>query len=855
MESDHPQHPYGLSVGVLSQAQRASPGRASMDHTSEQHSMRDSFARVALSIQLALLLGGPTAAVAQQRVIRDFDLGWKFHLGDVVGGQHPALDDSRWRSLDLPHDWSIEGEFSASNPAGPGGGALPGGVGWYRKTFTVAPRDSSRLVFVEFDGVYRNSEVWINGHSVGKRPYGYSSFSYGLTPYLHYGAARNIIAVRADNSQQPNSRWYSGSGIYRHTRLVTTGRVHVDHWGTYITTPSVSTNSAHVVLRTTLRNEAPNDTSVVVRTTFYDPAGRAVASTSSTHQVPHDTMVEVTQEVNVRRPALWSIEHRSMYRAVTRLACGPRHVSCDDYQTPFGIRRFAFRADSGFFLNGRHVKIRGVCLHHDLGALGSAVNERALERQLEIMQAMGVNAIRTSHNPPAPELLDLADRMGFIVMDEAFDMWRKQKTEFDYHLDFPEWHERDLSDMVRRDRNHPSVFIWSIGNEVMEQWTNGDSTAAPIARELAGIIRRLDPTRPITSASNNGSTENPVLQSGALDLLGHNYHHEAWADFPKQFPGQKFIITEAMSAYNSRGYYEQPSDSVAVYFTPYDTIHGQKPNKNHRISSYDNRRASWGSLHEESLRLFEKYPFLSGIFVWSGIDYLGEPTPYEWPARSSYFGIVDLAGFPKDPYYLYQSEWTTRPMLHVFPHWNWTRGDTIDVWAYTNADDVELFLNNVSLGVKRKENGVRHLVWRVAYVPGVLRAVARKAGRPVLTQEVRTAGPAARVVLTPDRSTVSADGKDLSFVTVTVVDKDGNPVANAEPLVHLQLSGAATIAGVDNGDETNHERFQRDSVRLFAGKALVIVRASHNAGAATLSATSQELEPTAVRVRLRVPKQ
>jgi beta-galactosidase len=435
-------------------------------------------------------------------------------------------------------------------------------------------------------------------------------------------------------------------------------------------------------------------------------------------------------------------------------------------------------------------------------------------------------------------------------MDEAFDMWRKPKTEFDYHLDFPEWHERDLSDMVLRDRNHPSVFIWSIGNEVMEQWTNGDSTAAPIARELAGIIRHLDPTRPITSASNNGSTDNPLFHAGALDLLGHNYHHEAWPNFPKQFPGEKFIITEAMSAYNSRGYYEQPSDSVAVYFTPYDTTQGQKPNRDYRISSYDNRRASWGSLHEESLRLFERYPFLSGIFVWSGIDYIGEPTPYQWPARSSYFGIVDLAGFPKDPYYLYQSEWTTRPMLHILPHWNWTRGDTIDVWAYTNADDVELFLNGVSRGVHRKSGDVRHLVWRVPYSPGVLRAVARKKGRIVLTREVRTSGPPARVVLTPDRSTLRADARDLSFITVTVVDANGIPVPNAEPMVRLRLSGDATIAGVDNGDQTNHERFQRDSIRLFAGKALVIVRAARRAGAATLTAVSDKIKPASLRLEL-----
>src|SRR5437762_3349599 len=797
---------------------------------------------------LALLLA-PATAFAQRRVILDFDPDWKFHVGDVTGGEDVALNDSSWRTLDLPHDWSIEEAFSDRNPAGAGGGALPGGIGWYRKAFAVALRDSKRLVFVEFDGVYRNSEVWINGHYLGKRPYGYSSFSYELTPYVRYGAARNLIAVRVDNSKQPDSRWYSGSGIYRHTRLVMTGKVHVDHWGTYLTTPVASADSAHVSIRTTLRSAATEDRSVVLRTIIYDAAGREIASTSSAQQLLHDSVVDVAQELIVPRPTRWSLEQPYLYRAVTRVECGI--TLCDDYTTPFGIRSFVFRADSGFFLNGRHVKIRGVCLHHDLGSLGAAVNERALERQLQTMREMGVNAIRTSHNPPAPQLLDLADRMGFFVMDEAFDMWRKQKTAFDYHLDFPEWHERDLSDMVRRDRNHPSVFIWSIGNEVMEQWTNDDTTAIPIARELAGIVRRLDPTRPITSANNNGSPANPLFHAGALDLLGHNYHHEAWPNFPAQFPGEKFIITEAMSALNSRGVYEQPSDSVASYATPYVKDSGPQPNKDYRLSSYDDRKAFWGSLHEESLRLFERYPFLSGIFIWTGIDYLGEPTPYAWPARSSYFGVVDLAGFPKDPYYLYQSMWTTRPMLHVFPHWNWTARDSINVWAYTNGDEAELFLNGVSLGVKRKVDAVSHLMWRVSYAPGTLRAVARKGGQVMATQEVKTAGPPARVALAPDRSRLHADGNDLSFVTVNVLDRAGVAVPTADQVVRFRLRGDARIIGVDNGHQISHAPFQADRVRLFNGKALVIVRAGEQPGTVTLTAEGEGLEPAAVQITSR----
>src|SRR6266699_2484149 len=801
----------------------------------------------ALAAFLALLVA-PSPGAAQRRTL-DFDRGWRLHLGDLSGAEAPGFDDSGWRRLDLPHDWSIEGEFSDTNPAGVGGGALPGGVGWDRKTFPVAERGTSRLVFVEFDGVYRNSEVWINGHYLGKRPYGYSSFRYELTRQLHYGRASNVIAVRVDNSQQPNSRWYSGSGIYRHVRLVTTASVHIDHWGTYVTTPEVTAATARVTIRTTIRNASLADQPITLRTVLYDAAGKEVAAASAEARVPRDSVSEIVQDLVIRSPTLWTLDRPHLYRAMSRIACGA--TPCDDYDTPFGVRTFAFDPDRGFSLNGGHVKIRGVCLHHDLGALGAAVNTRALERQLELMRDMGVNAIRTSHNPPTPELLDLTDRMGFIVLDEAFDMWRKEKTKYDYHLDWDAWHVRDLSDMVRRDRNHPSVFMWSIGNEVMEQWTNGDSTAAPIARELAGIVRGLDPTRPITSANNNGSSGNPVLQSGALDLLGHNYHHEAWANFPTQFPGKKFIITEAMSALNSRGVYEQPSDSVASYATPYVKDSGPQPNKDYRLSSYDDRKAFWGSLHEESLRLFERYPFLSGMFIWQGIDYLGEPTPYEWPARSSYFGVVDLAGFPKDPYYLYQSVWTSRPMLHVFPHWNWAPGQTIDVWAYTNADEVELFLNGKSLGVKRKPEPVSHQMWRVAYTPGTVRAVARTGGRVVATQEVKTAGVPARVALAPDRGTIHADGNDLSFVTVTVEDSAGVPVPTGETLVRFRVAGDARIAGVDNGDQISHAPFKADRVRLFNGKALVMVRAGERRGTVTLTAEAEGLALATARVELR----
>jgi beta-galactosidase len=799
-----------------------------------------------------LVVGAAAAPLASQERSRvDFDRGWRFHLGDVAHGEAPTLDDSGWRVLDLPHDWSIEGEFSEKNPAGAGGGALPGGIGWYRKTFTLARTDSGRLAFIDFDGVYRNSEVWINGRYLGLRPYGYSSFQYELTPHLNYGSTPNVIAVRVDNSKQPNSRWYSGSGIYRNVWLVTTSRAHVDHWGTYVTTPQVTSSSARVHIRTTLRNQYADSRALTLRTSVVDAHGKVVAMTSSTIDTPGDSSVEVSQDLEVAGPALWSLDRPTLYRAISRVWYGVRLV--DEYETPFGIRSFTFDREKGFFLNGTHVKIRGVCLHHDLGALGAAFNTRAMERQLELMKAMGANAIRTSHNPPAPELLDLADRMGIIVMDEAFDMWKMEKTPFDYHLDWDEWHVRDLTDMVVRDRNHPSVFIWSIGNEVMEQWTDTVKSAAPIALELAGIVRRLDPTRPITNANNNGSSQNPVLLSGATDLDGHNYHHQAWANLPTQFPGHTFIITEAMSALNTRGTYEQPSDSVAAYETPYNKNSGPQPPSDGHVSSYDHRYAFWGSLHETSLKLFEKYDHLSGIFIWQGIDYLGEPTPYEWPARSSYFGIVDLAGFPKDPYYLYQSEWTTRPMLHVFPHWNWTPRDSIDVWAYTNGDEVELFLNGTSLGVRRKTEDMRHLVWRVAFAPGTLHGVARTGGRVIATSDVKTAGRPVRVNLEPDRRTIRSDGKDLSFITVTVVDSSGTPVPTADNLVRFSVAGPATIVGVDNGDQVSHASLKADTIRLFNGKALVIVQSKRDAGRVTVTGTSDSLSPGAVRLSSGTP--
>ena len=777
------------------------------------------------------------------RLKENFGKSWKFQLGDNPEAKNPSFDDAKWRCISLPHDWSIEGEFSDKNPATPNGGGLPGGVGWYRKTFEIANSERDKEVFIDFDGIYRNSEVWINGHYLGIRPYGYSSFQYDLTPFLKYGTERNVIAVRVDNSKQPNSRWYSGSGIYRNVWLTVTGRIHIDHWGTCIRTKMDGEKNAKVQIQTRVSNMDKVSTNITLVTTVLDECGRKISQENKTMILEGNSTIELQNELNIPAPNLWSINKPYLYRAVSMVFKDGR--LCDDYTTSFGIRTFEFDPEKGFFLNGKSIKIVGVCDHHDLGCLGAAINYRALQRQLEILKAMGINGIRTSHNPPAPELLDLCDKMGFIVMDEAFDMWKKSKTEFDYHLDWDQWHKRDLEDMVLRDRNHPSVFIWSIGNEILEQ---GDSTGLSIAKELAKIIRDLDVTRPITSACNNPFKWNFIIQSNALDLIGYNYHHEIFQDFMKTFPGKKFIATETTSALMTRGSYDMPSDSVRRWPVSWD-----KPftdgNKNFTCSSYDNCSVPWGSTHEETWKVIKKYNFLSGLFIWTGFDYLGEPTPYPWPARSSYFGIVDLAGFPKDVYYLYQSELTDKPVLHLFPHWNWKVGEIIDMMAYSNCEEVELFLNGQSLGKRHKAGNELHFSWKVPFISGTLKAVGRIHGRDIIQKEIKTAGSAYKVLLSADRNCIESNGEDLSFITAEVVDKDGTEVPDADNLIRFKVKGAGILAGVDNGDQISHESFKADCRKAFHGKCLLVVKSNGTPGNIYIEALSDRLEKDQISIQ------
>ncbi|EHQ30821.1 glycoside hydrolase family 2 TIM barrel-domain containing protein [Mucilaginibacter paludis] len=794
--------------------------------------------KLKLYLCAVLLLGYAMAFGQEHQASQNFNSNWKFFLGNDSTAFRPDFDDSKWRKLSLPHDWSIEGQFSEKHSSTTNEGALPTGIGWYRKTFAMPLSSKNENVFIDFDGIYKNSEVWINGYYLGKRPNGYISFRYDLTDHLYFGNKLNVIAVKVDNSAQPNSRWYTGSGIYRNVWLVSKNATHFNQWETVITTPKAEGNVATIHVNTQIHRVNMKRTSLV--TTIYDAGGKLVGS----DRYDMDEGWQAQADVKIKQPQLWSVNHPYLYHVKLQLLVAGKLV--DSYQSTFGIRYFKFDQDKGFSLNGKPLKIRGVCMHHDMGALGAAVNTRAMERQLQILKAMGCNAIRTSHNPPAPEFLELCDKMGFLVMDEAFDMWAKKKNKFDYHLDWAKWHKVDLEDQIKRDRNHPSVFIWSIGNEIREQF---DSTGISIGKELVGIVKKLDNTRPVTSAlSENDPKKNFIYQSHALDLVGLNYHQEAYADFPKNYPGEKFIATETMSALETRGHYDKVSDTTVLW------PHNSKSkftdgNADLTVSAYDNVAAYWGTTHEATWKIIKKYDYLSGLFVWTGFDYLGEPTPYPWPARSSYFGIIDLAGFPKDVYYMYQSEWTTKPVLHILPHWNWQPGQIIDVWAYYNqADEVELFLNGKSLGIRKKQGDDLHLAWKVTYEAGTLSAVSKLNGKVVLKTSVKTAGKPARIQLIADRSTIKADGKDLSYITARVLDEQGNMVPDADDLIKFELTGPGVIAGVDNGLQTSTEPFKANQHKAFNGLCLAIIQSGLKGGKIIIKASAKNLKPAILNI-------
>ncbi|TRX59158.1 DUF4982 domain-containing protein [Fulvivirga sp. M361] len=781
----------------------------------------------------------------------DFNLKWKFNLGDFPGASGVDYPDEDWRMLNLPHDWSIEGDYDSLNPAGPAGGFLPAGIGWYRRYFEWNPEWQNKRVVIEFDGVYCNSTVWINGVELGIRPNGYIGFSYDLTPHLQQG--KNLLAVRVDHSKVPSGRWYTGSGIYRNVRLAVMEQLYIPAGGLFIRTPEVDKKSAEVAVDLEVINEVPEMDEIRIIYTITDQNGR--------HQADNTQVVELVQGENQTQtilelpdPLLWSPDTPNLYYLTVTIASGGK--VWDEYQSSFGVRTISFTTENGFLLNGEKTILKGVCNHHDAGPVGAAVPVDVLHRRLKILKNMGCNAIRTSHNPFAPEFYALCDSMGFMVMNEAFDGWEAEKAAFDYGLNFEEWWDKDLEAFIKRDRNHPSVIIWSIGNEV-KKYT--DATQ----RKLTGFVKKLDNTRPITQGRGyNGP---------AVDLAGFNGHGEyrnGLKHFHEKNPTKPIVGTEITHGMQTRGIYRtktqyrrrdypapweigKPFSGIAkkVFLVEDLTDEELFADINPLYhSSYDN------SIVRMSIRDYwretKDLTYFMGSFRWTGFDYLGES--FSWPARTMSFGVIDLAGFPTDSYYLYQSIWSDKPMAHMLPHWTHPglEGVEIPVVVYTNCTSAELFLNGKSLGEKPMTDELR-IIWKVPYSAGELKVVAKTDGEVMATQTYRTAREPYAIAIDMDRSILSANHKDVVHAEITIVDRNGVAVPGAGNLLNFEIEGPARLIGVENGDILDLSPHKVSYRKTFNGKCLAIIQSTGADGDFELKVTSEGLKKSSVKVRVK----
>ncbi len=783
------------------------------------------------------------------------------------------FDDSSWESVNLPHDWAIKGPFIKGWDAEVGGsmGRLPSpGVAWYRKKLDIPASDAGKSIFLDVDGAMSYAMVWLNGNLVGGWPYGYASWRVDLTPYVVTGG-KNQLAIRLDNPPS-SSRWYPGGGIYRNVWLTKTNPVYVGQWGTFVTTSDVSEFSATIHMEVTINNDSKDDAIVRAVTQVFalnadgNKTGNAVAVFEPLKtQVAAGARAKVEGSGTLKNPRLWGpppTQAPNRYVAVTTLWQNDKPV--DQYETRFGIRSLCFDPDSGIYVNGELIKIKGVNQHHDLGALGAAFNTRATERQLEILREMGCNAIRMAHNPPAPELLELTDRMGFLVMDEAFDVWERKKTPLDFHLIFPDWHEQDMRTLVRRDRNNPSVMMWNFGNEVGEQYTGEEGMA--VAKRLYDITKDEDPTRSTTGAMNWAKPDMPL--PGVLDVISLNYQGEGIRDTPEfegtdrirtspqytafhtKFPQKVILSSETASAFSSRGIYLFPV-STEISAPVRDGRGGDS--KLRQVSAYELHAVDFGSTADKVFGSLERHPYVAGEFVWTGWDYLGEPTPY-YDSRSSYSGIIDLAGFKKDRFYIYQAHWRQElPMAHILPHWNWPErvGEVTPVHVFTSGDEAELFLNGESLGRKKKGQYEYRLRWDdVKYKPGELKAVAYRNGKKWAEDVVKTTDEPARLEASAERDEIRADGKDLAFITVRVTDKTGLTVPRANNPIKFEIEGCGEIVATDNGDPTNLVPFPSHVREAFNGLALIIIRSKNgDKGSMTVTAKSPGLKEAQVVVQ------